>query len=254
MRPDALNYIEMEKDPEGDPGRIGDACAETFRVRHLKFFLIFRKPVDELAFKMAKLEVLTAYQGVRRDSGFLRHPALENYVDKKGKSWGVTDYTFDQGLPMYLCVWAYGLNTEGLEIEERWEKKWQTAPGKFLPPNYFVMKQRNGGWQSVVTDLPLLLQAWGMKYLPYRWSDDPNKKWYQRFEKMESSSADYLNWLHLILQAEYKGHTFISRRAKNAFTSGVVMGKIRAYYLPEPNSEWVVALYQQAIDQVYKPL
>lgn len=244
MKIDALGLIELEKDPEGSPGRIGDSCAETFRYYHLKFFVDHINHLNTSEYEKDRENVAKAYTILKTPTGYLRHPNVP-------LDWREKDFAADQGIPMYLCLWAYDLPFQGSEMESHFQEAgWRTGNGDLLPPTFFVARERSRTRPFVSWDLSLWGQALAFRYLPFRWSDDKNKKWYERIERTSASSADWLNFLHLLIQCEYRGHTWASRRAKNTLSVERFINKIVAYYQDEPNN-WAVGLYVQAIKKLY---
>lgn len=229
MRWDNYGLIQMEQNPEGDPGNLGDSFAETFRVLTLEYFTGQRNPYD----------AVQKYQAVRTPKGFVRHP---------DSPWREDDFSGDQFTPGYIALDIYGQTACRADMEAVvFLNSWRTGNNDLMPANFWAAKSRADGKPSWFKDLSILAQAYGMRYLPYRWNDE--KRW---FESTKNSSADYLNWIMLLVHAHVKGHTWATRRALRVFTRNELYGKVLDYYAPEPNAGWVLSLYFHAILEVFK--
>ncbi len=209
--------VELEQ--VGRPGSIGDSCAETSRWDNLLFKLGFSSPflLDQFIC----------------EDGLLRHPDLKNYYDANGESWGVDDFTSDQGAPLYLAA-RNRPHTLHLAREVKsviHKKSWwgRTGNGDLVNPKFHaILNDRQ--W---LLNLGVRGQAIAFN-LPFRWSDRLNK-----FEPMKDSYADYLNYFHFGLEADRDVRRMISKET--------MLEKIMAYYEPEPNSKQLTDLYHTAL-------
>ncbi|HEY0751998.1 MAG TPA: hypothetical protein VGD26_12635 [Chitinophagaceae bacterium] len=239
MRIDEFGLVVLEQNPEasypndgGFHGNRGDSCAETGRLFHLLRFLEREAP-----------DVRKVYEHLRTAKGFLRHPLCK---------WREDDQSSDQMKPLYLAVTSWGFHDLKLDIEHYLQKNkkfgifWTTGNGDPINASFWACIKRANNQQTSFHDLAHYLQAVAMERLPYRWNDE--KKW---FERMEGSSADYLNFLHAIIQAEYAGHTANSLKALKLVSPVKLLRKIMDYYRPEPNCSWVIDLYSSAISKLY---
>jgi hypothetical protein len=231
MKWDNYNLIQMEQNPPGDPGNLGDSFAETFRVMALVSLTDRDNPVTVQAFR-------DRYRQVRTAKGLVRHP---------DSPWREDDFSGDQFLPGYIAADLYCCRPEQIDMEAiLFLNEWKTGNGNLAPLSFWAAKARANGKPSATRDLTLLLQAWGMKYLPFRWNDE--KRW---FESTKNSSADYLNWIISILHAKVRGHTWASKRALKVFTKDELCFRVLHYYSNEPNSGWAVRLWQDTIYEVF---
>ncbi len=196
----------------GYPGNIGDSCAETSRYAHLKDLLNEdRSDVD--------------LQQFQTETGFVRHPTAP-------EGWREDDFSGDQALPLYLAsrdnpsadpiYWKLrnSIETTG----------YKSGNGDFISPVFYGLVTDKQWLVSLSTAVQGLLFRF-----PYRWSDA-----YKNIERQEGSSADYLNYLHAAVYASPYARSFVSK--------ATLKQKIRDYYEVEPNSLWLVQLYDRVID------
>jgi len=166
MKIDKYGCIVMEQNPEGDPGNLGDSCAETGRYQHLC------RQLGETDFTIYLGRFIT-------DAGILRHP---------DSPWREDDTSSDQVLPLYLG----GTDLTKARVKIILQRAgYRTGNGDFINPKLFALIKDN----TFLLNISLAAQAAIFK-LPYRWNDE--KKW---FESTEGSSADYLNFIHAALYA-----------------------------------------------------
>lgn len=151
--------------------------------------------------------------------GYVRHP---------DSPWRENDMSSDQLLPLYLC-YKQLYQSLGYEMFDRIERaKWHTGNGDIVSPGFYAFLK---DWQWLV-DANVLAQALILN-LPYRWSD--SKKWFEK-----TGSADFLNWIHAAFYAPHLVREFISKKT--------LKEKVASYYAPEPNSQFLIDLYNTAID------
>lgn len=203
-------YGCMAMEQTSFPGNIGDSAAESGRLEHLRMLL-----GDYVA--------VTNLENFVTELGYVRHPTAP-------PDWREKDFSGDQALPLFLA-WRRGTNFTRAEQMLRRIKRdgWRTGNGDLVSPGFWaIMNDRNTLLVTTVAAQALLFK------FPYRWSD--SKKW---FEKSEGSSGDYLNWIHLAV--------YCPRWIRRLVNAEVLKQKIREYYKPEPNSEWVIEKYDQVI-------
>lgn len=235
---DKYRSIVLEQNPIGDPGRFGEGMAETGRWQHLE---IFNKP-DLIKEPFEVERVARTYRAFKVTGGYVRHPL---------SIWRENETSGDQLKPIYLMVNAWGLHEERLEIERHLESNfYRTGDGNLIHPSFWAAIKRANGLQNNFYDLAILGQVKLMQNLAYRWNDEQWKRREWPLEKTESSSADYLNLLHLIVQSEMFGSTWSSRKAKSLIDPKVMMSKIESYYAVEPNA-FVLPLYAQAVKKIW---
>lgn len=231
MKFDSRGFIEMEQAPY--PGSIGDSCAETFRYFNL-CATVGRIRGSEVP-DITRAHVLNLFNQIRTDNGFLRHPTAP-------EGWREDDFSFDQCLPLLLALESWGLDAEHSAVVQSLVKaKYRTGNGDLVPPTLWSATR-----SGLLGGLPVLLQGLAMKHLPYRWNDER-----MRLEKQSQSSADYINWVHLIFRFERVGHNWTTRRAKSLFSASEILFKIRHYYAPEARA-FVLPLYAEAVEHIFK--
>lgn len=209
------------------PGNIGDSCAETARYVHLKSLLGLPAPeVDLNAFVT--------------NTGFVRHPTAPtsaqlppNADGTPAASWRETDFSSDQGLPLFLAARKTDQRLANLIISRIFGDGYKTGNGDFVNPGFYSFLENLSWLTHVAVDVQALLLRF-----PYRWSDSKNK-----FEPMEESAADYLNWIHSAVYCNP-----IERKLIHA---DVLKAKVAEYYAPEPNCQFLLDLYNQVIDKYF---
>lgn len=239
MKFDLLQMIEMEQNPIGSPARIGDSFAETFRLINLESFLY----PDSKLFDTVEM----IYGQCRTPIGLLRHPKVPE-KDEKGNSWREPDFSWDQFLPGFIALKRLGFEKEVHDILScvNFKSIWpELYNGKLAPPTFKAALLRSVNEQSWFWDLSILFQLLAMKYLGFRWSDADKK-----FESSKDSSADWINWIHLMIQAE-NSSTWVTRFAKRFTSQQEVFHKVMSYYAPEPHSQWVLDKYLSVIRLVF---
>lgn len=216
MKFDKFNCVIREKyEPEFDHGNLGDSCAETCRAAIL----------GDARGDWAKF-ILPQWKG------YVRHPLLEHV-----KGWDAKDFSVDQAMALFM--WVY-LNTPDIFHE------FQKANRFFICGTRTLLSV--GNWAALRKQWWLLeranqVQGW-LLTKTYRWSDD--KHW---FEKVDGKVQDFLNMIciHIFLKR-------IGRPTKLPRPVEECMSAVRKYYLEgddaEPNSEWIVKLYQECIEGV----
>lgn len=207
----------------GFPGNVGDSCAESARYNNLCAKLKLPPPCDLSLFFTNEL------------GGLIRHPSLENYRDEKGNSWAEDDFSSDQGLPLLIAcknqVSAWHLIPK---IKERIAfTNYHTGNGDIVNAP-FLAELKDWNWLTTAC-------VWGQARLfslPFRWNEAKNK-----FEENEESSADYLNFFHLGLEAPQAVRRLVPMEK--------LFNKILDYYEPEPNSKTLLDLYHAALIQLW---
>jgi hypothetical protein len=153
------------------------------------------------------------------EQGWVRHP---------NTPWREPDMSNDQLLPWVLATQLattpyFNFNAYKIRGSSTW----------LQPGTICAMR----GWYSMLNIINCL-QGYALKCLPYRWSD--SKKW---FERTDDHSADYLNYTIVFL---FLAQT--NRPATLSIHPDLIMQKIKRYYRPEPNSEWVVQNYEKMLN------
>lgn len=187
------------------PGSHGDSCANTCRSE------VLNPKNTHIATKFVT------------SSGFVRHTNLP-------EDWKEGDFSDDQCIPLYLAG---------------------TISVKRLVRSRLPIKAGNGGihnpialaviWDSVfILNLLLLAQLFLLTKVPYRWSDADGLKFWQRFEKTEGSSADWLNWFTICVA--------LKRCSKLYFKPPIeqVAHKVYDYFQNEPNNVQTLLDYEEA--------
>jgi len=207
------SFLVLVMEHSSFEGNRGDSCAETARYAHLKMLLGDYKSDVNLNIFVTPL-------------GYIRHPEVPD-------SWKEKDFSEDQGKPLYLAF----KKMQSPQMDEM-KKRINNADnrmgnGDLITPGFYgILHDYN--WLNTTS---VFVQSLIFKF-PYRWSD--SKKW---FEKSEGSSADYLNHIHTAVYAPKIIRKMVSKdRLKE---------RIRHYYSNEPNSQFIIDLYDQVIERFW---
>ncbi len=195
MNFDKYGFIYSEKDPIDDPGRIGDSTANTFRWLHLISFLGNGN-------MQMRNHARSLYELIKTGKGYLRHP---------DSIWREDDMSGDQVKPLLMGLDSWGLENEALEVAQF--HKYFYGNGNLVHPTFKAVAARQAGNLSWFWDIHIYLQVVAMLWLPFRWNDEYWKQGKWPLERSANSTADWMNWIHMIIQAEEKGHTYWTMRA-----------------------------------------
>lgn len=204
------------------PGTIGDSCAETGRFYTLKAVIGDIVTVDLAPF-------IT-------DTGVLRYPS---------SPWRENDTSGDQVLPLLAALVC--MNETTLMKKVLSQLKWyETGNGDLVSPCLLAqMKRCEASLLQAFYDLAIVGQALVFK-LPYRWSDSS-----MSFKKSADSSADYLNFINSLAFAHVFHNTAICSWAKKLIPMNKALAEVKSYYASEPNSQWIIDLYAQALPKIW---
>lgn len=212
------------------PGSHGDSCANTAR-----FQILTNGPTAHVLNKFFVNE------------GQVRHPSLYGYVSDKGESWSYDDFSVDQWIPLFIATMLYEPILAKRMLVKLVENKWRVGDGTLINVMFISIFARAARKSSWFKDLPILIHALGT-LIPWRWSDAD-----KRIESSEGSSADYLNWFLSVMYAHRtKSNTLSIKLSKLIITETKLLAKIKDYCRIEPDGEWLVALYETSIKEVYR--
>lgn len=213
----ALDHtMHFEQNGGAWPASVGDSCAETSRA-----FVLGSDKLDRL-----DLVAFIAPKG-----GYVRHPTLAELP-----GWDASDFTSDQALPLIL-----GFDHPMPAL------KWRTAPSKLSSPG--VMAAARNWWVALA--IINLLQALIFQ-VPFRYSDDEQLSGLRRVVSTDDQYADYLNWFIVVYFLHKKGYTKLVRAQTQLVDRTDLLRRVKGYYAPEPNSEWIYKLYEAASLEVYR--
>jgi hypothetical protein len=157
-------------------------------------------------------------------NGIVRHPTAP-------EGWRESDTSGDQVEPLALT--CTDLLREVIWIETK-ANGYRLGNGDLISPRlYAILTGRR--WLLAIC---IFIQGLLFRF-PYRWSD--SKK---QFESNETSSADYLNYIVAALHAPRWSRCLTSR--------ALLKQKVRDYYKPEPNSDWVIQAYDAVISREFR--
>lgn len=202
-------YFTLVREQTGPPGCYGDSCNETSRAVVVHRFL-----------KHWSEEILDLEKFVT-ENGYVRHPE---------SPWREDDMPTDQMLPLFLAAKKTG-NKEltGLIINDIKKNKFRTPNGQLVHPIFLAFLTDN----KLGIELCLAAQAAFFK-IPWRWNDQK-----KQIESSSNESSDYVNWLVYALDSTW---------AYKLIPKETLKKKVWEYYKPEPNSQWLIEIYEKAIN------
>jgi len=225
MKFDSYGALVMERD--GFPADLGDSAHETSRCH------ILGRDIEAAVF-----------QNFVSNAGFLRHPDAP-YADAVGDSWRESDATSDLVFPLLMALdmhWEPRALSLASEIRGRIKSTWMVAPGHIASPALIALVYKLPRVLRALT----IAQRWIFK-LGWRWSDSEQMKGkLLKFERTTGSAADYLNWFCSIIYLFYEYRILVD------FEPETVQRKVLEYYQAQPNSEWFIQLWFDAIDRTAK--
>lgn len=209
------NYKAIRMEQVAMPGAVGDSCSETARYAHLKMLLGDYYMDVNLNIFVTPL-------------GYIRHPEVPD-------DWKEKDFSEDQGKPLFLAFKRAGFpQVDEMKRKIVGNSLWgRMGNGDPISPGFKGILN-DWGW---LRDLTVIGQSLIFK-LPYRWSD--SKKW---FERSEGSSGDYLNHIHMAVYSPQFVRRLVSKE--------ILKQKVRDYYKPEPNSQWIIDLYDKVLEEYW---
>ena len=180
--------------------------------------------------------------------GEIRHPDLIGYVDEKGNPWDERDFSVDQWLALWVACSLYWPSLRMMMFAKLRERMLRVGDGSFINPMMIASIKRTYRKQNWFYDLAFLIQALAFKYLPFRWSD--SKTW---FESSSNNSGDYLNWFVAGPLFALRTNTFTlsMRFCLKLIPKERVIERVSTYFRDEPNAEFVLNAYNNAIKEVY---
>lgn len=207
------SYMVLVMEHSSYEGNRGDSCAETSRYVHLKMLL------GDYYMDVNLNTFVTPL-------GYIRHPEVP-------EDWKEKDFSEDQGKPLYLAFKKAGFHQADQMKKRIKDAGNRMGNGDLITPGFWGILHDS----KLLVNMSVLIQSLIFK-LPYRWSD--SKKW---FEKSEGSSADYLNHIHMAV--------YSPKWIRRLVNKEVLKNKIKDYYSIEPNSQFVIDLYNQVIEKYW---
>lgn len=211
MKFDNYGLLIREQNAADDPGRLGDSCAETSRLALAD--LIQNRYVNPL-WELPKFVT---------PLGTIRHP---------DSPWRENDMSSDNELPLYMASRQACFAQTGFIKQKVISRGWKTGNGDFISPGYFAEIV-----DSQVLRCMLLIVQVALFYIPIRWSDASRS-----FERNDASDG-YLQWMLTACLAPPWVRKLLSKDK--------LKQKIAAYYSPEPNSAWLVNIYNGVIERFW---
>lgn len=157
------------------------------------------------------------------DKGYRSHPSPRMPANLQESS-----ISSDTALPFFLA-------TEGTLKLQMWGRikyaGWRTGDGKLVEPMFFAVLINS----VFLMSLFVLGQALVFKF-PWRWDDGQRK-----IVSSRDSSCDYLNWFHVALRCP--------RWVRRSVSKEVIFQKLCDYYKEEPNSSWLILLYDRVMEK-----
>lgn len=232
MKVDLYGCLVREKyEPGLHPGNLGDSMAETYRR------IILDPSAEWVSDSYFWLSLY--FDGAGRVSNdavaYTRHPEL--------MLWG-NDVSSDQVLPMKLAILVRDFNSVERDNCLFLPNGSMDKDPSLISPGLWCVYRKHFKTLNVFNIIQGLLLLF-----PWRWSDDEKHR--EKFWKVERSSGkvqDYLNFVCIYIALKRMGLW-----ATMPLSTERCMKAVKKYYLEgedfEPNSQWIVDLYQRALDE-----
>jgi hypothetical protein len=223
MKLNNLGLLIMEQ--ESSPGCWGDACAENSRYITLSNLLKNSTNIN--------LNLFVSAQGVVRYPG---PPGI----------WGANDTSDDQVSPLIAATSLIQPILCKTIISQVESNGYKTGNGKYIhPQSYAQLKRAQGSKFQGLLDWTIVIQALLFK-IPIYWNDGTKS-----FQTTANDYADYLNYINFLAFAKQKRWTLACSIATKIVSANTAMSKVKQYYLPEPNVQWLLDIYQSAITKIW---
>lgn len=219
MKSDQYGCLIREKYEAAELGNYGDSCAETCRALVL--------------YSWTNPKNLHFEPFMTADGRLLRHWRLFNIP-----GWGTEDFANDQYLPLILAT-----------NRSSWYAPEVLRPSVLIPGTNTLISP--GVWAASRRRYALLnffniIQGL-LFHFRWRWSDDERFKGkFWKLERSEGKVQDWLNYAIVFIYLQQTGRWSTLNQPVER-----VMKAIRLYYLEgddwEPNSQWIVDLYEKAL-------
>lgn len=222
MRKDEFGLLVSEILPSTDTGNYEDSCANTCRKLLME----------------CELEEEYIVNWFDSDGVYQRHPRT---------NLPPSDMSWDQAIPLFMVYYKYNMTHQLRAFMMRLRSNGYRLNGNAYPNLMFVslykrvLGSRRGFW-----DIPLVLQAIIMKWVPWRWDDSR-----MRFSSSAGSTADYVNYFHYLCLANATGDNWATKLCWLITPKEFVLEQIKKYYRdnerPEPNIDWMLELYEKEV-------
>jgi hypothetical protein len=230
LKINGLGLIEMEQ--TGPPGCWGDSAAESSRYVTLQTLLA-------QSTSNINLSLLVTPQGV------VRYPSPPS-------PWAASDTSSDQVMPLLAATCLTQTPLNSIVIAQLTTSDYKTGNGQLINlTTYAQLKRCQGSKIQGLFDLSILGQAL-VSRLPFVWNTNATLNPSTWFISSYGSSADYLNWINALSFARQVNWTFPCYLATKVVSSNKAMSEIASYYQPEPNSQWLLDIYKEAIAKIWR--
>jgi len=220
---DKNGLIIMEQD-NTLAGNTGDSCAETSRMVTLQMIL-------GLPIKSNTSLFLT-------NNGVTRYPS----------TWAPSDTSSDQVIPLLPA-----LSTAGrlIVLHQVYSAGIRTGNGELAtwPLICQLMRSIETKGQTA-DDLCLVLQAL-VFILPIAFNPQATINPLTWFIRNVNQTANYLNFINMLAFAKMQNPTILSKLAMKLCKQSTALAAVQSYYKPEPNSQWLIDLYIQALPKIW---
>lgn len=210
MKVDDLGCLIMEKD--GEPGDLGDSCAETGR------FCVIAPP--GIPFTYVDLSRFVT------EEGFVRHPRAP---------WREDDFTSDQMI--YLLMGSFLRDRDVYEYVRSHLDRMQKA----RLPDVWLLKWQAFHLLGVTAIAQIILNAF-----PIRWSDAHDREGFWnvwRFTWSSNSTVSFMTVTTTMIFLKRVGITW----PLFFFNRDRYLERTAAYYADQPDSSWFVELFRRAL-------
>lgn len=242
---DTETNLIVRQEADGSLG-FGDSCAETFRYYHLLYVRSFLGISNEGLPHQSLFEFARSFKAVQSKDGFHFQRAP---TEKLPPEWGdpVKDFSSDQAIPLICAAGAYGLWGEVAAYKNNLGWRWQN--GQFISPDgYSVFKRALGQTPSNFQDAFMwptdlartgVLPSWDTGLKKFQWGDPTDVE-------------DDINFWHQLFQCEYRGHTWMSQKAKGHYRKNRDVLHVLATYYGGGVNQQLYDIYRPVLQKVFE--
>jgi hypothetical protein len=216
------------------PGSIGDSCAETSRLVTLQSFLD-KKVISDLSLFVTP-------------QGIVRYPVRSALGTSP---WGTSDTSSDQVAPLISALALSNPQLCHTVLQQIAANDFKTGNGQLVELGLLAnMERAVKYWDQPICDLAILGQAL-IFCLPFAWNPNATLSPSTWFVSASTQTSGYLNFINCLAFARKKHWTFPCWLATKVVSSKKALKMVQAYFKPEPDVQWYLDLYVQALPKIW---
>jgi len=201
---------------KGFDGNRGESIAVTSRI-------------EDLSVILGKISGLDLQQFIT-PTGTCRHPL---------SIWRENHESTDMAIAFYMGSSKRVPYFARMMKERIIESNYRTGNKNKISPSFYALMMNDQRLLDLTLAGQRLIFLW-----PWRWNEEKYNQGKWPIESSKNSSADYMNFIHLLYYA--------SPWVKRMVSKEKLMDRVRHYFSKEPNGEWIIDLYDRAIGVILK--